>query len=284
MAAVSKDISQKVSALARERIGGLQSIAAEPPKPRVTWSVIAGTGVRRLAPVSGAQPDLVQLADARCAGVADALARTSPARTATARCCGSRTDEVIDRPAGARRCQSPRPADQSAVERVRRRDRRRRAGRPCGGGLRRVGRAAHDRRRARGARRAGRHVVADRELSRLSERGLGRRACQPRAAAGAAARRGNPGHALGRAHRSRRRARCSRRRRRRARADPHSRHRRLMAAPRDRRLRSAHRQGRLLRRRAQRGELDAWARRPPRRRRKLGRPGGAVLCQLMRAR
>ena len=34
-AAVSKDVSLKVSALARERIGGLQSIADEPRKPRV---------------------------------------------------------------------------------------------------------------------------------------------------------------------------------------------------------------------------------------------------------
>ena len=36
LAAVSKDVASKVSALARERIGGLQSIAAEPQKPRVT--------------------------------------------------------------------------------------------------------------------------------------------------------------------------------------------------------------------------------------------------------
>ena len=36
IAAVSMDISRQVSALARERIGGLQSIAAEPHKPRVT--------------------------------------------------------------------------------------------------------------------------------------------------------------------------------------------------------------------------------------------------------
>jgi len=35
VAAVSQDISLKVSALARERMGGLQSIAAEPPTPRV---------------------------------------------------------------------------------------------------------------------------------------------------------------------------------------------------------------------------------------------------------
>jgi thioredoxin reductase (NADPH) len=36
VAAVAKDISLKVSALARERIGGLQSITDEPPKPRAT--------------------------------------------------------------------------------------------------------------------------------------------------------------------------------------------------------------------------------------------------------
>jgi thioredoxin reductase (NADPH) len=36
LAAISKDISLKVSALARERMGGLQTIAAEPRKPRVT--------------------------------------------------------------------------------------------------------------------------------------------------------------------------------------------------------------------------------------------------------
>jgi thioredoxin reductase (NADPH) len=36
VAAVSKDISQKLSALARERLGGLQSITSEPQKPRAT--------------------------------------------------------------------------------------------------------------------------------------------------------------------------------------------------------------------------------------------------------
>src|SRR6478735_12004261 len=35
LAAASKEVSQKVSALARERIGGLQTIAAEPHQPRV---------------------------------------------------------------------------------------------------------------------------------------------------------------------------------------------------------------------------------------------------------
>ena len=36
IAATSKDFSEKVSALARERLGGLQSLAAEPNRPRVT--------------------------------------------------------------------------------------------------------------------------------------------------------------------------------------------------------------------------------------------------------
>src|SRR5258705_3355695 len=36
VAAASKDISLKVSALARERLGGLQNITDEPPKPRAT--------------------------------------------------------------------------------------------------------------------------------------------------------------------------------------------------------------------------------------------------------
>ena len=54
IAAVSKDISVKVSALARERIGGLQSIAAEPQKPRVTlvghrWDTACGNLRRFLA-------------------------------------------------------------------------------------------------------------------------------------------------------------------------------------------------------------------------------------------
>ncbi len=54
VAAVSQDISLKVSALARERIGGLQSIAAEPPTPRVTvvghrWDTACGDLRRFLA-------------------------------------------------------------------------------------------------------------------------------------------------------------------------------------------------------------------------------------------
>ena len=50
-----------------------------------------------------------------------------------------------------------------------------------------------DRRRARGARRPGRHVVADRELPRVPVGRVRRRAGEPRASPGAEARRGDPG-------------------------------------------------------------------------------------------
>jgi thioredoxin reductase (NADPH) len=54
LAAASPDIATKVGALARERIGGLQGIAAEPPKARVTmlghrWDSAAGELRRFLA-------------------------------------------------------------------------------------------------------------------------------------------------------------------------------------------------------------------------------------------
>jgi len=47
IAAASPDISLKVAALARERVGGMQGISAEPPKPRVTivgnrWDTACG--------------------------------------------------------------------------------------------------------------------------------------------------------------------------------------------------------------------------------------------------
>src|SRR5579872_77011 len=54
LAAASKDISLKVSALARERLGGLQTITAEPQKPRATllgerWDPACGNLRRFLA-------------------------------------------------------------------------------------------------------------------------------------------------------------------------------------------------------------------------------------------
>ena len=58
IAAASPEISVKIGALARERIGGLQGIAAEPPKARVTmvghrWD----SRLQRVAPFPRAQPD-----------------------------------------------------------------------------------------------------------------------------------------------------------------------------------------------------------------------------------
>jgi thioredoxin reductase (NADPH) len=54
IAAASRDFSEKVGALARERLGGLQSLAAEPSKPRVTlvgprWDAACGDLRRFLA-------------------------------------------------------------------------------------------------------------------------------------------------------------------------------------------------------------------------------------------
>ena len=58
IAAASPEISMKIGALARERLGGLQGIVAEAPKPRVTmiaprWDC----GVQRVAQLSLAQSD-----------------------------------------------------------------------------------------------------------------------------------------------------------------------------------------------------------------------------------
>lgn len=54
IAAAAPEVAAKVAALARERIGGLQGIAAEPPKPRVTilgqrWDAVCGDLRRFLA-------------------------------------------------------------------------------------------------------------------------------------------------------------------------------------------------------------------------------------------
>ena len=118
-----------------------------------------------------------------------------------ARRCGSPTARTLFRPdaaalAGASGCGPP-----PARARVRHGDHRRRPGRARRGGLRRLRGPADPRRRARGAGRAGRDLVADRELPRLSQRHLRRRARQPRAAAGAPARRRDPDHPPVAAHR-----------------------------------------------------------------------------------
>ena len=202
IAAASPEISLKVSALARERIGGMQGIAAEPPKPRVTmvghrWDTACGELRRFLArnqiTFDWMTPDAPELPTrwpgARCRG--RRLPGAAPGRRDAAQSTG-----------GARRCPASRPANERAPCRIRHHDHRRRAGRSRGGGVRRIRGTAHARGRARGARRPGRDVLAHRELSRIPQRRLGRRARESRAPAGKAARGGDPGHALGRPHRS----------------------------------------------------------------------------------
>ena len=89
VAAASTEISLKVGALARERIGGLQGIAAEPPKPRVTmvghrWDT-ACVELRRFLARNQITFDWMTPGFARTAG---ALARNPAAATRIARCCG----------------------------------------------------------------------------------------------------------------------------------------------------------------------------------------------------
>ena len=79
LAATALEISLKVSALARERIGGLQGIAAEAPKPRVTmfghqWDS-ASTELRRFLARNQITYEWVM---AEFAGPREAVARRAP--------------------------------------------------------------------------------------------------------------------------------------------------------------------------------------------------------------
>ena len=115
VAAVSKDISLKVSALARERIGGLQSITDEPPKPRATivghrWDSACGDLRRFLArnqiSFNWLTPDAQEL------GTLWPGPRRQDSDCPVLRFADG-TDDRAAR--GARHRQSPRPADQSAL-------------------------------------------------------------------------------------------------------------------------------------------------------------------------
>ena len=137
---------------------------------------------------------------------------------------------------------APRHRDRAGGRGVRHGDRRRRARRPGSRRVRRVRGAPDDRDRARGTRRPGGHVLADRELPRLPLGRLGRRAVEPGAPAGAQARRRDPRHPVDHAHRRRDPSGAPRRRRRPAGADDHPRLRRRLAAAGDRGLRPPRRQ------------------------------------------
>ena len=141
------DVSVKVGALARERIGGLQGIAAEPPKPRVTlvghrWDTACGDLRRFLArnqiSFDWLTPDAPELPDM--------WPGPRPERTSDCPVLRLADGTVRVGPSAARACPIARPADERPRRRIRHRDHRRRAGRSCGGGVRRLRRAAHDRR------------------------------------------------------------------------------------------------------------------------------------------
>ena len=192
---VARGRAQKVGALARERIGGLQGIAPSRPRPQVTvvghrWDPACGDLRRFLArnqiALDWLTPDAPG-AEAAWAGALPAAAECPVLRLADGDAARAAELRELAEQLGLQTRAAA--AEYDAV------DHRRRTGRPGGGGLRRLRRAAHAGHRARGAGRAGRHLVADRELPRLSERRLGRRAGQPRAAAGAPPRRRDPGDA-----------------------------------------------------------------------------------------
>ena len=65
LAASSPDFAKKMGALARERLGGLQAIAAEPHQPRLTHGRAAlGFRLRRVAPLPRPQSGPFPMADA----------------------------------------------------------------------------------------------------------------------------------------------------------------------------------------------------------------------------
>ena len=265
---------------AHERLGrtaGHRGRSAAAPRDRVRAPL--GRLLHRAAPLPRPQPGHVQVGHARCFGRGRAMGRSPAARGRSPG--GSRGRRQDGGAAGAAPVgRVARAGDGGRCGRVRHRGDR---GRAIRAGRRRVWGVRgpeHDRDRARGPRRPGRHVLPDRELPGLPLGRFRRRAGQPRAAAGATARCGNRGHASDHEDRPGDPRGPPRRRRRPSRRHDHPGLRRLLAAALDSRLRRAGGQGRPLRRVAQRGSQHPWPGRPHHRRGQLGRPGGDVLLDL----
>ena len=280
VAAVSKDISTKVSALARERIGGLQSITDEPPKPRATARRSPlGCGMRQPATFPGPQSDFLQLVDARRAGAVGALVRnpSSGGRLSGAAIGRWTGGQSAGRARGRQIASACKPVPRFSDYDVA----------VVGGGAAGLAAAVY------GASEGLRTIVIEREApggqagtssrienylgfpSGVSGDELASRALQQAKRLGAEI---LVTRSVVRVSPKTREVFLDGERRR-PRKDPHSCHRRVVAPPRDRGPRPADRQGRLLWRRAQRSQQHAWTGHPPRRRRQLGRPGGAVFCQ-----
>ena len=199
LAAAHPEVLTKVAAIAAERIGGLKGIATAPPSARGLMLARPGDdSARAAAHLPRPQPDLARLDPVGRARCRDAVGRAAARRRPVAGPRLRRRLVAHARPPPRGR-RARRPADATARRHLRRGDRRRRPGRARRGRLRRIRRTAHARHRARGARRPGGNVVADRELPGLSHRRLGRRAGAPRAAAGPPNGRGDHGHAHRRA-------------------------------------------------------------------------------------
>ena len=278
IAAASPDLSLKVGALARERLGGLQGIAAEPPKPRV---IMIGNRW-----------------DSACSELRRFLARnqitydwlTPDAPDLSARWPGTRPSDDD--------CPAVRLADGTLLNRPATRDLAKLLGLQTstrlaeydtliiGGGPAGLAAAVY------GASEGLRTVVVEREApggqagtssrienylgfpSGVSGDELASRALQQAKRLGRRFWSRGPSLASMRAC-----VRSTRWRRCRPGADPRSRDRRHMASARDRWLRSAHRQRPLLWRGTQRSERYPWTRRSPHWCRKLSRSGCFVLCQ-----
>ena len=277
-AAVSKDISLKVSALARERIGGLQSIADEPRKPRV---ILVG-----------------QRWDTECANLRRFLARNQ----ISFNWLTPEAPELATLWPGPRPQDSDGPAlltDGQVMVRPQVRDLANRLGLQTsprsdeydvaiiGGGPAGLAAAVY------GASEGLRTIIVEREApggqagtsSRIENYlgfpsgGFRRRACQSRTAASETAWSRNPRHPFRQSCRSNNARSLPGWGRGPAGKNPHSRNRRQLAPARNRRPRSADRQRRLLWGCAQRSERHAWARHSPRRCGKLSRPGGTAFRQ-----
>ena len=246
-----------------------------------------GPAAHRVAPRAGQPPPSrvpdTQSDPAQVPGPRDRLAGRSAAAMAVDRSARDAAPaarvacaEEPEQPRG-RRGAEPQNRDRLRGP-VRPRGGRRRSGWARDGGLRGVGGPEHGARRLGRDRRAGEHVVADRELPRLSGRhlGLGSRRARRRAGVAfrCAPRRPRDGErALVRRRPPRRRAR---RRRAPARSHRRARHRRELPPPRRREPRRVRRRRRLLRGHAGGG---ADVRRQPRRSRRwrqLRRTGRGV--------
>ena len=176
LAALSPEFANTVRESAGERIGGLREHrrrTAQGEGHVARESV--GHRLPRAAPVSRAQPDHVRLADARYTRSGGALGGRPARGERVARASSQRGSDADQAAAEATR-RAPRPADETARRRIRHGDHRRRTGWPRRGRVRCFRGAAHPGRRARGAGRPGGNLIADRELSRLPERHLRRRA------------------------------------------------------------------------------------------------------------